>query len=135
MLTESLLKARAVAREASNSAYIPYSQFPVGAALMLDNGQIIAGCNVENASYGLSNCAERTAIYSAIAQGHKAQEFAAMLIYMPGEKLYSPCGACRQVIAEFFDPGVMVYATCDNDTYQSWRADELLPGLFSMQQK
>lgn len=134
MLPQHLLKARDIAKEAASRAYIPYSHFAVGAALVLTDGSIIPGCNVENASYGLSNCAERTALFSALAQGHKAKEFAAMLIYMPGEKLYSPCGACRQVIAEFFTANALIYATCDNDSYQSWRADELLPGLFSLQQ-
>jgi cytidine deaminase len=133
MLPQHLLNAREIARQAATRAYIPYSHFAVGAALILNDGSIIAGCNVENASYGLSNCAERTALFSALAQGHKAKEFAAMLIYMPGEKLYSPCGACRQVIAEFFAADGKVYATCDNDSYQSWRADELLPGLFSLE--
>ncbi|ALS98011.1 cytidine deaminase [Lacimicrobium alkaliphilum] len=133
MLPQHLLNPREIARQAATRAYIPYSNFAVGAALILNDGSIIPGCNVENASYGLSNCAERTALFSALANGHKAKEFAAMLIYMPGETLYSPCGACRQVIAEFFTAHAMVYATCDNDNYQSWRADELLPGLFSLE--
>lgn len=133
MLPQNLLKARELARQAASRAYIPYSHFAVGAALILSDGSMIPGCNVENASYGLSNCAERTALFSALAQGHKAEDFAAMLIYMPGETLYSPCGACRQVIAEFFAAETRVYATCDNDNFQSWRADELLPGLFSLQ--
>ncbi|GGD77690.1 cytidine deaminase [Lacimicrobium alkaliphilum] len=133
MLPQNLLKARELARQAATRAYIPYSNFAVGAVLILNDGSMIPGCNVENASYGLSNCAERTALFSALAQGHTAKEFAAMLIYMPGNKLYSPCGACRQVIAEFFSAEAMVYATCDSDHYQSWRADALLPGLFSLQ--
>lgn len=132
MLPQHLTDAREVARQAAARAYIPYSNFAVGAALILKDGQIIPGCNVENASYGLSNCAERTAIFSALAQGCRNTDFIALLIYMPGEDLYSPCGACRQVIAEFFAADTLIYATCDNDSFQSWRTEELLPGLFSL---
>lgn len=121
-----------VAKQAASRAYVPYSRFPVGAALKLKDGSLISGCNVENASYGLCNCAERTAIFSAIAQGKQATEFDSLLIYMPGETLYSPCGACRQVIVEFFAPDAEIMATCDSESCQSWRVDELLPGAFSM---
>lgn len=120
------------AKQAAEHAYQPYSHFAVGAALKLKDGSLIAGCNVENASYGLSNCAERTAIFSALAQGHKPDSFDELMIYMPGEKLYSPCGACRQVIAEFFPPDAKVHASCDSETMQSWTVEQLLPGAFGL---
>ncbi|MDF2177026.1 cytidine deaminase [Aliiglaciecola sp. CAU 1673] len=128
----TLEKQKEYAKTAASHAYNRYSNFAVGAALSLKDGRLIPGCNVENASYGLTNCAERTAIYAAIAQGIKPEQFAAMTIYMPGDKLYSPCGACRQVIAEFFPANAKVHATCDAEHTQSWRVDELLPGLFSL---
>ena len=86
------------AKVASEKAYCPYSNFFVGAAINTDKG-IFVGCNVENASYGLTNCAERTAIFAAIAAG--AKKIKALVIYTPTEKATAPCGACRQVIREF----------------------------------
>ena len=87
------------AREASAIAYCPYSEFRVGAAVLTGDGVIIGGCNVENVSYGLSICAERVAIFQAVATGHR--RIAALVVYTPTEKPVTPCGACRQVIAEF----------------------------------
>lgn len=84
--------------EASKRAYAPYSKFHVGAALRLKNGTIILGCNVENASYGLTNCAERTALFAAISLKHR--EFTDMAIFVDMDDFISPCGACRQVLYE-----------------------------------
>lgn len=84
--------------EASKMAYAPYSKFQVGAALECADGAIILGCNVENASYGLTNCAERTALFSAIAQGKR--EFKRIAVFVDTDDFTSPCGACRQVLAE-----------------------------------
>ncbi|GAA0345344.1 cytidine deaminase [Bowmanella denitrificans] len=120
------------ARQAAGRAYAPYSQFPVGAALKLKDGTMLQGCNVENASFGLCNCAERTVIFSAIAQGKLACDFDSLLIYMPGDSLYSPCGACRQVIVEFFAADALIYATCDTEQMKVWRVDALLPGVFKL---
>ncbi|MDZ4821654.1 MAG: cytidine deaminase [Planctomycetota bacterium] len=78
-------------------AYAPYSKFAVGAALLCADGTVVSGCNVENVSFGLSNCAERSAVFSAVSQGHK--EFVAIAVASSGA--FSPCGACRQVLAEF----------------------------------
>ncbi len=83
------------------AAYAPYSEFQVGAALLCDDGKIITGCNVENLSYGLTICAERNAIFAAVAAGQ--QKFAAIAIAADTEKAISPCGACRQVMCEFGD--------------------------------
>ncbi len=87
------------AKQASLNAYAPYSGFKVGAALLTKSGKIFSGCNVENSSYGLSNCAERTAVFKAISAGEN--EFSEIVIYVDSEKLFMPCGACRQVLSEF----------------------------------
>lgn len=117
------------AKQASQKAYVPYSHFPVGAALLLKSGEVISGCNVENVSYGLSNCAERTAVFSAIAQGHDAKDICAVVVYTPGDKAYAPCGACRQVLAEFLASGTMVTSTSERQMRQ-WAIEELLPDAF-----
>ena len=88
------------ARAARELAYAPYSKFLVGAALACKDGRIFRGCNVENAAYGLCNCAERTAFFSAIAHGYKPGDFAALAVIGQTEGPIAPCGACRQVILE-----------------------------------
>jgi cytidine deaminase len=97
------------ARRAADAAYAPYSRFRVGAALLCDDGRVVIGCNVENASYGLSICAERAAVFSAIAGG--ARRFRALALSCPdaarGQPVV-PCGACRQVLAEFADHTLVV---------------------------
>jgi cytidine deaminase len=118
------------AREAAERAYAPYSKFKVGAAIELNNGDIITGCNVENVSYGLSNCAERTAIYRAIAEGIDLSNVKAITIYTPTEQLHSPCGACRQVMAEFFSADTQVSSANRHDI-KHWTVGSLLPESFS----
>lgn len=96
------------AREASQRAYAPYSLFPVGAALLAEDGAIFTGVNVENASYGLTNCAERSAIFTAVSTGNR--KFAGIAVWadaVPGG-IVTPCGACRQVLAEFLGPDTPV---------------------------
>ena len=89
----------AAAREAAERAYVPYSQFPVGAALLTGDGTIVTGCNIENASYGLTVCAERVALFTAVAAGHRAVR--AVAVASPRALGTTPCGACRQVLNEF----------------------------------
>lgn len=94
-------KLMKIAKEAAKNAYAPYSHFKLGAALKTKSGKIFTGVNVENASYGLTNCAERTAIFKAVSEGER--EFEELAIYVNSDKLFTPCGACRQVISEFSD--------------------------------
>jgi cytidine deaminase len=116
------------ARTAARRAYVPYSRFAVGAAILDAQGQIHPGCNVENASYGLANCAERTAIYSARVL-HDLQEIVAVCVYTPTATATSPCGACRQVLNEF-GPGMLVRCICDGSERIDTTLDVLLPHAF-----
>lgn len=125
----NLQTAKQLAIKAAAQAYAPYSRFKVGAVLTLKNGDTISGCNVENVSYGLSNCAERTALFSAIAQGVDLTEIAQVTIYTPSEEVYSPCGACRQVMAEFLSAETPVIST-SNGGEQHWTVSSLLPHAF-----
>ncbi len=115
------------ARDAQRQAYCPYSDFPVGAAIRTARGNIYQGCNVENASFGLTICAERVAAGAAVAAGER--EFAAIAVVSRGG--VTPCGACRQFLAEFNPslPIVMVDSAKDNSVHQS-TLDVLLPGRF-----
>jgi cytidine deaminase len=117
------------ARNASMHAYAPYSKFPVGAAVLTPEGRIYAGANVENASYGLSICAERSAIFRAVADG--AKSICAISVYTPTATATPPCGACRQVLAEF-GVDVLVICCCDDaNEQQRYALAELLPKAFS----
>lgn len=116
------------AQTAFQRAYAPYSQFKVGAALITDSGEIVMGCNTENASYGLTVCAERNCISHAVVKG--CDTFSVMVIYTEQEKLTPPCGACRQVISEFFQPDALVVATNHLRKYQSWKVSDILPNAF-----
>lgn len=115
------------ARIATQHAYVPYSQFAVGAAVQTADGSVFTGCNVENASYGLTNCAERTALFNAIAAGHR--EITCVAIYTPTAQPTAPCGACRQVLREF-GPDMTVISTCDGDGRTQTTLDKLLPDSF-----
>jgi len=113
------------ARSAAARAYAPYSHFPVGAAVLGASGRIYSGCNVENASYGLCNCAERTAIFCAVAAGE--QSVRAVAVYTPTALPTAPCGACRQVIHEF-GPDALIVSVCDAKSRIETRLPALLPG-------
>src|SRR3954470_3204153 len=112
------------ARAAVKSCYAPYSKFRVGAAVLGGSGKIYAGCNVENASYGLCNCAERTAIFTAAAAGER--QLKAVIVYTPTPTPTMPCGACRQVINEF-GPRAVVISVCNS----AKRIETTLPALLS----
>lgn len=117
----------AVALEARQKAYVPYSRFRVGAALLLEDGTVVPGCNVENASYGLTNCAERTAIFTAVSRGHL--RFRAIAVVGETEEPISPCGACRQVLFEFAPEMPVLLANLQGDRRLT-TVRELLPGGF-----
>jgi cytidine deaminase len=117
----------AAARAAARHAYAPYSRFRVGAAVLTRSGRIHTGCNVENASCGLSNCAERTAIFKAAAEGER--KILAVAVYTATRKPTAPCGACRQVINEF-GPKAVILCACDSRERIETTLDQLLPRAF-----
>lgn len=122
----------AAAREAQACAYAPYSNFPVGAAVLLSDGAIYRGCNVENASFGLTTCAERVAIFNAVSDGR--MDIVAVAVVTSAAKISKPCGACRQVIAEFSqasNPIVVVTAYGSEDICTETIQD-LLPDTFTL---
>jgi cytidine deaminase len=120
------LKRRA--REAAAHAYAPYSGFAVGAAVLTDSGEIHSSANVENASFGLSNCAERNAIFQAVAHG--ARKLAALAVYTPTLGLTTPCGACRQVLSEFGADAIIICCSDDDARERRFALTELLPAAF-----
>lgn len=120
------------AQKAARNAYVPYSSFPVGSALLTEDGEVYVGCNVENSSFGLTNCAERSVICTAIADGRGRGDFSALLIYTPGEDCLPPCGACRQVISEFFPADALIYSSCDTGEVVAWSVEEILPEPFCL---
>lgn len=125
--TAQLRRLITAARDASRASYSPYSKFRVGAAVLTTTGRIYPGCNVENASYGLCNCAERTAIFSAVASGETALR--CVVVYTPTPQATMPCGACRQVIHEF-GPDARVISVCDGSERIDTTMPALLPGAF-----
>lgn len=118
----------AAAKESYEKAYAPYSNFHVGAALLTSEGDVFQGCNVENASYGLTVCAERNCIANAVVAGKRS--ITCIVVYTEQEKLTPPCGACRQVIAEFMTQGALVYSVNHLGDEQQWTVAELLPSAF-----
>ena len=125
MMDKELLEAALVARE---RAYAPYSKFLVGAAVRAESGKIYTGCNVENASYGLTVCAERNALFSAVGAGER--KFTALCVVGDTQEPISPCGACRQVMAEFKVPCIIL-ANLKGDA-KEYTLEELLPLSFNL---
>ena len=123
------LKAAAIA--AQRRAYVPYSDYPVGAALLTVGGEIVCGCNVENATYGATCCAERTAVFSAVAAGHA--DFRAIAVVTKGPEAGTPCGICRQVLAEFSADGSLdVLCFTPGGEEARYTLAELLPHAFKL---
>ena len=116
------------AKSASANAYCRYSSFRVGAAVLSSDGVLAVGCNVENASYGLTMCAERNAVFRAVADG--ATSIVAVALYTPTAGPVTPCGACRQVLAEFGNARVRAY--CHGAGFAEFTLDALLPDAFSL---
>jgi cytidine deaminase len=125
-ISEETLKNKA--DEMLDEAYVPYSRFPVGAALLTKDGQVFTGCNIENASYPLSICAERTAVFKAVSEGER--DFEKLVVTGHTEGPISPCGACRQVLVEFCDPDMTVILTNKKGDIFNTTVSELLPGAF-----
>ncbi|MCH1624973.1 cytidine deaminase [Fredinandcohnia quinoae] len=117
------------AKKAREKAYVPYSQFKVGAALLTKDGKVYHGCNIENAAYSVTNCAERTALFKAYSDGVK--DFTAIAVVADTERPVPPCGACRQVIAELCPSDLKVYLTNLKGDIQELTVAELLPGAFT----
>lgn len=115
--------------EGRKNAYAPYSNFKVGAAVLTEDGKIYTGCNIENASYGATNCAERTAIFKAISEGHKTIE-AIAIVGVIDDYTY-PCGICRQVISEFASDNTKIILGKGENEYIVKTIDEILPGAFT----
>ncbi len=115
--------------EARGTAYTPYSKFPVGAALITEDGSLYTGCNIENAAYPVSLCAERVAIFKAISDGHK--KFKSLAVAADTGRPVPPCGSCRQVMSEFFDSSVAIYTTNLNGDSKTFTMDEILPFSFA----
>jgi len=126
-MRDKLIREATKARE---KAYVPYSSFKVGAALLSKSGNIYTGCNIENASFSLTCCAERTAIFNAISQGER--EFMEMAVIADSKEPISPCGACRQVMAEFFRENVNIYLTNVSGKTKQTSIKELLPYTFTL---
>lgn len=128
MIDEKVLVAEAIA--AKEKAYVPYSRFRVGAALLTRDGKIYRGCNIENAAYSPTNCAERTAIFKAVSEGNLA--FEAIAITGDADDYVYPCGVCRQVMAEFCDSETFQIILVKNEKeWKSFTLEELLPGGFT----
>ncbi len=126
-----LAKLAEAAIDAAGRAYAPYSKFRVGAALLAEDGRVFTGCNIENASYGLANCAERTAVFKGVSEG--ATCFTALAVAGGKEDVAMPCGACRQVLAEFLPPGAPVRCvTLDGAVVRDFTIGALLPGTFRL---
>ena len=117
-----------------NYSYVPYSHFTVGAALLCEDGTVVGGCNIENAAYGPSNCAERTAIFKAVSEGRK--DFKAICVVGGKDKNVSdycpPCGVCRQVMAEFCKGDFQIILAKSEKDYRIYTLDQLLPERFGL---
>lgn len=123
---------RLLALKVAENSYAPYSRFRVGAALMLDNGEIITGCNVENVSYRLTSCAEQVAITSAVARYGPHMRIRAIVIVNLNNAASPPCGACRQTIHEFSGPDTEVYFPSSEGSLKRSTIEELLPYAFAL---
>lgn len=118
-----------IAEQQLEYSYAPYSDFKVGAALLSKDGKVYTGCNIENASYGASNCAERTAVFKAVSEGCK--EFSAIAIVSSADILTYPCGICRQVLAQFA-PDIKIILKGKNEGIKTFTLSELLPYSFTL---
>ena len=119
------------AKEACEKAYAPYSEFPVGASVLTSGDEIFCGCNIENASYGLTVCAERNAIANALVDLGPQLKITKVVVYTPTKDITTPCGACRQVISEFSQKTEIIIVN-KTDSIRRYLLDDLLPDSFSL---
>ncbi|GAA0341159.1 cytidine deaminase [Bacillus carboniphilus] len=117
------------AKKAMEKAYVPYSKFQVGAALLSDDGTVFHGCNIENAAYSMTNCAERTALFKAYSEG--VTHFKTLVVVADTKRPVPPCGACRQVISELCPKDMKIILTNLHGDITELSVEELLPGAFS----
>lgn len=117
--------------EAKEHAYVPYSNFRVGAALLTKSGKVYTGCNIENVSFGATNCAERTAVFKAVSEGER--EFEKIVINGDHGDYLPPCGVCRQVLLEFADASLQIILANNVEDYRITTLGELLPGAFGIE--
>lgn len=127
MTTEELIKK---AKEALKMSYSPYSHFPVGAAILMKDGNVILGANIENASYPLGICAERCALFSAHMKGYMKEDMIAFALIGNTEEILTPCGACRQVLSELYPMDAPIYCANRDGKYRETTIKELLPFAF-----
>ncbi|MBR7553218.1 cytidine deaminase [Allobacillus sp. GCM10007491] len=118
-----------LAKEMLDKAYVPYSKFPVGAAILMKSGKVYQGCNIENAAYPVSCCAERVAIFKAVSEGDK--DFDQLAVIANTDRPVSPCGSCRQVMAEFFSPDTPIYMASRTGEIEETTIEKLLPYSFT----
>ena len=128
---EDITRLYEAAVAARKNSYSPYSNFKVGASLLLDDNTIVSGTNVENSSYGLACCAERNALFTAVGMGYKKENIKALLVVANTDGPCSPCGACRQVISELMDKDADVILTNRKNDIKMFTVKELLPFSFS----
>ena len=117
--------------KARENAYVPYSKFKVGAAVLLKNGKIVSGFNIENSSYGLCNCAERNALFRTYMEGYKKEDIEALLVLADTDRAVSPCGACRQVMSELMSLETLVVLTNLKGDVIETNVDKLIPYSFN----
>ena len=116
---------------AASHSHSPYSRFRVGAAVLGESGAVYTGCNVENASFGLTQCAERAALTAAISAGESPGSLSLLVLYVPGDTAHPPCGACRQVMRELMSADSRVVSCCDTEEVRQWSAADYLPDPFT----
>ena len=128
---ETFERLKQGAVRAASHSHSPYSRFRVGAAVLAGSGAVYTGCNVENASFGLTQCAERAALTAAISAGEAPGTLSALVLYVPGDTAHPPCGACRQVMRELMSEDSRVVSCCDGDATRHWSAEDYLPDPFT----
>ncbi|MDO4774843.1 MAG: cytidine deaminase [Aerococcaceae bacterium] len=129
-MEEQVQQLMQAARDVLKNSYSPYSNFPVGSALLMADGEIITGVNVENVSFGVTNCAERSAVFAAVSRGYRPKSIKAVAVAGKTEAFLPPCSVCRQVLVEFCEPDTPVYLTREDGEILTTNVRELVPFAF-----